>query len=69
MTENEWIRDREIAAQIDWTIPLDEQELEQLHHFGALSLWEKLGWLEEAQRYVEQMKASRAARGLETIDL
>ena len=69
MTSDEFKRDREIAAQIDWTVPLDEHELEQLRHFGTLSLWEKLGWLEEAQRYVEGMKASRAARGLESIDL
>ena len=69
MTEDELAFDREIAAQIDWSVPIDEHELEQLRHFGALSLWEKLGWLEEAQRYVEQMKANRAARGLGFIDL
>ncbi len=69
MTNDELALDREIAAQIDWTIPIDEQELEQLRHFVTLSLWEKLGWLEEAQRYVEGMKASRAARGLKFIDL
>ena len=61
--------DKAWAATIDWTTPVDENELEQMRDFARLSLWEKLGWLEEAQRYVEAMKASRAARGLKTIDL
>jgi len=45
-----------------WNSPIDPHELEQMQRFSQLSLWEKRGWLEEAQRYVEHMKQRREER-------
>ena len=56
------LNDEEWVQQIDWNAPVGDEELERMRDFAKLSLWEKLGWLEEAQRYVEHMKARREAR-------
>lgn len=47
---------------IDWSQPVHPQELAQMRDFARLSLWEKMGWLEEAQRFVEHMQERRALR-------
>lgn len=45
--------------KIDWTVPPDPEEIENLRSFAALSMWDKLQWLEEAQRMVEHMNGQR----------
>ena len=56
---------------IDWTVPPDPQEIEQLRAVARLSWPEKLQWLEEMQRMVEfiqqnseqsEASANKAAR-------
>ncbi len=48
----------------DWPTPPHWQELEQMNDFKALSLWDKLGWLEDAQEHVEATRKRRLERGL-----
>ena len=56
------INDKQIAASIDWSIPVAPQELEQLREVARLPLSQKLEWLEESQRLVEALRAGRIAR-------
>ena len=44
---------------IDWTVPADPHEIAQLRSFAQWPLWEKLEWLESAQKMVETMEAHR----------
>ena len=54
--------------QIEWKGEIHWQELEQMRDFAALPLWEKLGWLEEAQRFVEFQKQRQKIRQQEKHD-
>lgn len=47
---------------IDWSQPVHPQEIEQMRDFARLSLWEKMGWLEEAQIFADHMHARFVAR-------
>ncbi|MBI3462629.1 MAG: hypothetical protein HY000_06145 [Planctomycetes bacterium] len=47
--------DRERTWECDW----DGHELAQLRRWAQLPFWEKLEWLEEAQRMAEHVQSTR----------
>ena len=47
---------------IDWSKPVHPQEIEQMRDFAQLSLWGKMGWLEEAQKFADHMHIRFRAR-------
>ncbi|PQV63826.1 hypothetical protein B1R32_10830 [Abditibacterium utsteinense] len=53
---------------IDWTVAPDPYEIENLRDAARLPLWEKLEWLEAAQRLVEQIESGRALRQKDKIN-
>lgn len=44
---------------IDWTIPADPHEIEQLRQQAKWPLWAKLEWLESAQIMAQSLEKSR----------
>ena len=54
-------------SQIDWTVPADPAEIEQLREMAKLPFSEKLKWLAQAQRMIEHMQRSRESRRGEVI--
>lgn len=44
---------------IDWTVPPDPAEIEQLRELAKLPFSEKLKWLAKAQQIVEHLQHSR----------
>jgi hypothetical protein len=48
--------------EIDWTVPPDPAEIEQLREVAKLPFSEKLKWLAQVGRMAEHMEKSRAER-------
>jgi hypothetical protein len=54
----------ELCEEKQWERGWDEHERMQLHRLARLSLPEKLLWLEQAQRLVIQLQATRSASSI-----
>jgi hypothetical protein len=54
---------REFTEERRWECGWDEHAVQQLRRLSRLPLSEKLRWLEQAQRMVIHMQASRSASG------
>ena len=54
---------------IDWSVPPDPQEIEQLCDIADWPLWDRLDWLEEAQLIVESLQAAHERRMAQTSNL
>ncbi len=56
MGQNTKIRTNPLIPLINWTVPPDPQEIEQLRRTARLPWPEKLQWLEQMHRRVEFMR-------------
>ena len=59
-TMSETKQDLERTWECDW----DGHELAQLRRWAQLPFWEKLEWLEEAQRLADHMQGARQKTGM-----